>query len=333
MKSCLRSALFKVLVLCAVFAAGSIFAGSAHAQDSYPSRPIQLVVTTAAGGANDLVARAVAERLAEALGQPVVVENQPAGNGGIAAAQVAKAAPDGHTLMFFVDSTLTINPHLYKNLAYEPFRDFAAVSTVTTQPMVMVVNTAVKANNVEEFLALARANPGKLNYASTGVGTALHIGGELFKLMTKTDIVHVPYRATTAAMADIMGGRVEMILIGQSAARGLMAGGKLKILGIAANQRSSLLPDVPTFSEAGVPGYEVVSSFGLVAPAKTPKNIIDRLTREVKKASTDPRFITAMEPQGMHIVATSPEEMAASLRADSKKWGDVITTTGTTIPQ
>ena len=304
-----------------------------RAQDSYPSRPIQLVVTTAAGGALDLVARAVAERLSASMRQPVVIENQPAGNGGVAAGQVAKATPDGYTLMMVVDSTLTINPSLYRNLSYDPFRDFAPVSVVTRLPLVLVTNMTTKANDVGELIALAKANPGKLNYASTGLGTQLHIGMELFKLVTRTDIVHVPYRATTAAMADLMGGRIDLVLIGLSSAKAQVEGGKLRVLAIASPQRSPLLPNVPTMEEAGVPGYEVRSWFGMLAPGRTPQGIIERLSREIKKAAVDPRFIATLAPQGMEIIAGSPDEMLATMRADSKKWSEVIAATGTTINQ
>jgi tripartite-type tricarboxylate transporter receptor subunit TctC len=333
MKQNLRCSTSDVLVMAVLWVAVGLCVGPARAQEPYPSRPINLIVTTAAGGANDLVARALSERLSESMRQPVIIENQPAGNGGIAAGQVARAAPDGHTLIMLVDSTLTINPHLYRNLTYDPFRDFTPVSLVTRLPLVLVTSTATKANDVRELIALAKASPGKLNYASTGVGTVLHIGMELFKLETKTDVVHVPYRATTAAMADVMGGRIDIILIGQSSVKALMESGKLRVLAIASPQRSSLMPDVPTLEEAGVPGYEVRSWFGLLAPAKTPPGIVDRLSREVKKAAADSRFIAALAPQGMQIIASSPEEMLAAMQADSKKWGDVIAATGTTINQ
>ena len=313
--------------------AGFLFAPSAVAQDSYPSKPIQLVVTTAAGGALDLVARTVADRLSASMRQPVIIENQPAGNGGVAAGQFVKANADGHTLMMVVDSTVTINPHLYRNLNYDPFRDFVPVSIVTRLPLVLLSHPGVKANNLKELVALAKANPGKLSYGSTGIGTQLHIGMEMFKLMTKTDILHVPYRATTAAMADLMGGRIDLILIGLSSAKAQVEGGKLRAYAIAAPQRSTLMPDVPSADEAGLPGYEVRSWFGMFAPAKTPQSVVDRLSSEIKQASTDPRFIAALAPQGMQIVASSPSEMAQSLRDDYKKWGDVIRETGTTINQ
>ncbi len=310
---------------------GLTFAAASRAQEGWPSKPIQLVVTTAAGGALDLVARTVAERLSASLHQPIVIDNQPAGNGSVAAGQFAKANPDGHTLMMVVDSTVTINPHLYRNLAYEPVRDFAPVSLVTRLPLVLIANPSVQAENLKELIALAKANPGKLNYASTGVGTQLHIGMELFKLMTKTDIVHVPYRATTVAMADLMGGRIDLVLIGLSSAKAQVESGKVRAYAIAAPERSSLMPDVPSADEAGLPGYEVRSWFGMFAPAKTPPAIIERLAREIRQASSDPKFVAALAPQGMQIVASSPDEMAQALREDGKKWADVIHATGTTI--
>jgi tripartite-type tricarboxylate transporter receptor subunit TctC len=305
----------------------------AAAQDSYPSKPIRLVVTTAAGGALDLVARTVAERLSESMGQPLIIENLPAGNGSIAAGQVAKANPDGYTIMMSVDSTLTVNPHLYRNLPYDPFKDFAPVSVITQLPLVLVTGASSEAKTVQELIANAKANPGKLNYASTGVGTQLHIGMELFKLVTKTDIVHVPYRGTTGAMADLMGGRIDVVLIGQSSAKAQAEAGKVLILGIAASKRSPLMPDVPTMAEVGVPNYEVSSWFAMLAPSNTPKAIVDRLSAEIKKAAQHPKFIAALATQGMEIVAGTPEQMLEAMKTTSKKWGDVIAATGTTINQ
>jgi tripartite-type tricarboxylate transporter receptor subunit TctC len=327
------STTLKYLIVLSALGMGLLSAAAVHAQDSYPSKPIQLVVTTAAGGALDLVARTVADRLSASMHQPIIIENQPAGNGSVAAGQFAKATPDGHTLMMVVDSTVTINPHLYRNLSYDPFRDFAPVSVVTRLPLVLVSHPAVQAHDLRELIAFAKANPGKLNYASTGVGTQLHIGMEMFKLMTRTDIVHVPYRATTSAMADLMGGRIDLVLIGLSSAKAQVETGKLRAYAIAAPQRSSLMPEVPSADEAGLPGYEVRSWFGMFAPARTPPSVIDRLSREIKQASTDPKFVAALTPQGMQIIASSPDEMAQALREDSRKWGDVIRDTGTTINQ
>jgi tripartite-type tricarboxylate transporter receptor subunit TctC len=323
----------KCCAVLSVLGIGLFSAPSAHAQDNYPWKPIQLVVTTAAGGALDLVARTVADGLSAAMHQPIIIDNQPAGNGSVAAGQFAKAMADGHTLMMVVDSTVTINPHLYRHLNYDPFRDFAPVSIVTRLPLMLVSNPGVPARNLQELIAYAKTNPGKLNYASTGVGTQLHIGMEMFKLLTNTDIVHVPYRATTSAMADLLGGRIDLALLGLSSVKAQVESGKLRAYAIAAPQRASLMPDIATADEAGLPGFEVRSWFGMLAPAKAPQSVIDRLAREIKKASIDPKFVAALAPQGMQIVASSPEEMAQAMREDSKKWGDVIRQTGTTINQ
>jgi tripartite-type tricarboxylate transporter receptor subunit TctC len=323
----------KRVVGLSVLGIGLLAAAPVRAQKNYPSKPIQVVVTTAAGGALDLVARTVADWLSPALHQPMIIDNQPAGNGSVAAGQFAKAVPDGHTLMMVVDSTVTINPHLYRNLSYDAFRDFAPVSVITKLPLVLVSHPSVQAQNLKDLIALIKASPGKLNYASTGVGTQLHIGMEMFKLMTGTNIVHVPYRATTSAMTDLLGGRIDLALIGLSSAKMQVESGKLRPYAIAAPQRASLMPDVPTAEEAGLPGFEVRSWFGMFAPARTPPAVIERLSREIKKASTDPKFVDALAPQGMQIVASSPEEMAQSLREDFKKWGEVIRETGTTINQ
>ena len=243
--------------------------GESRAQQAYPTKPIQFVVTTAAGGANDLVARTVGNRLSELLHQPIVIENQPAANGSLAASQVARAPADGHTLMIVVDSTMTINPHLYGNIPYDVFRDFTPISLLTRAPVILLANSEVKANTVQELINLAKASPGKLNYASTGVGTQLHMGMELFKMMTSTDIVHVPYRATTTAMADLLGGRVDLLLASISSAKSGIDAGKLKALAIG-SERSPMMPDVPTIGESGVPGYYVSSWFGMFGPANLP---------------------------------------------------------------
>lgn len=306
---------------------------SSPAQAPYPSKPIQVIVTTAAGGALDLVARTTTERLSETLQQPMVIENLPAGNGTVAAGQFAKATADGHTLMMVVDSTVTSNPHLYKNISYDPFRDFAPVSLITRLPLVLVGNPSLEAKDLGELIAFARANPGKLSYASTGVGTQLHIGMELLKLRSKTNIVHIPYRATTQAMADLLGGRIDLILIGLSSAKANIEAGKLRAYAIAAPQRSPLLPSVPTMQEAGLAEAEVRSWFGMYAPAKTPQPIIDRLSQEIKKASTNPKFVGTLASQGMEIVASSPNEMLEAMQKDSEKWRQVIRETGTTINQ
>jgi tripartite-type tricarboxylate transporter receptor subunit TctC len=305
-------------------------AEEARAQQPYPTKPIQLVVTTAAGGANDLIARTLANRLSELLQQPIVIENQPAANGNVAASHVARAPADGHTLMVVVDSTMTINPHLYDNISYNVFRDFKPVSLIVRAPVVMVVHPGVKANTVQELISLAKSAPGKLNYASSGVGTQLHMGMELFKMMTGTDIVHVPYRATTTAMADLLGGRVDIFLASIGSVKSSIDAGKLKVLAIG-SERSPIMPDLPTIAESGVPGYNVSSWFGMFGPANLPPHVMEKLSSAIKQTAADPRFVAAMAPQGMRVVGGTPAELRAAMQSDSEKWSGVIKRAGIKI--
>jgi len=307
--------------------------GAARAQEPYPSKPIRLVLPQPAGGAVDLIARTLGDRLSESVRQPVIVENQPGANGGLAAGQVVRSAPDGYTLFMAVDTNLVVNPSLYPNLAYDPFRDFIPISVIAKVHLVLVASSNVAANSVQELIAFAKANPGKLNYASIGLGTQAHLGMELFKLMTKTDITQVSYRGTAPAMTDLAAGVVDVMFTGPPSAMALAAGGKVKMLALAAPRRSSLMPQVPTVQEAGVPGYELSGWFGLLAPAKTPQNVVERLSSEVKKAVADPKLKDRLTEQGLEVVGSSSEDMLALMQADTKKWSEVITATGAKIPQ
>jgi tripartite-type tricarboxylate transporter receptor subunit TctC len=304
----------------------------ASAQD-YPARPIKLVLPQPAGGAIDLISRALGDRLAEQMQQPVIVENQPGANGGLAAGQVARSAPDGYTLFMAVDTNLTVNPNLYPNLAYDPFSDFAPISVLTKVSLVLVANPKVPVNNVRELIAYAKANPGKLNYASIGLGTQAHLGMELFKLMTKTDINMVSYRGTAPAITDVVGGQVDVMFTGPPSAKAMSEGGKLKLLAVGGKQRLALVPEVPTVDESGVPGYELVGWFGILAPARTPAPLLDRLTREVRQAVADARFRDKMTAQGLDVFGSTAEQMQALMRADTQKWAEVIKATGAKIPQ
>jgi tripartite-type tricarboxylate transporter receptor subunit TctC len=308
-------------------------AGHPARADEYPTRPIRLILPQPAGGAVDLIARSVGDRLAEQMRQPVIVENIPGANGSLAAGTVARATPDGYTLMLAVDSNLVINPSLYHNLPYDPFRDFVPISVIAKLHMVLVANPKVEANSVDELIAYAKAHPNKLNYASIGLGTAMHMGMELFKHATKTEINQVSYRGTAPAMTDVMAGIVEVMFTGPPSAKSMSEGGKLKLLAVASPERMPLMPDVPTMEEAGVPGYEMASWFGLLAPARTPKVIVDRLSREVKNAIHDPKFGELMKTQGLEIVGSSPEAMLSTMRVDTKKWAELIDATGIKIPQ
>jgi tripartite-type tricarboxylate transporter receptor subunit TctC len=324
-------------IAAAALALGLAIASGAGARlaraEDYPARTIKLVLPQPAGGAVDLIARTLADRLGEQMKQPVIVENMPGANGGLAGAAVARAAPDGYTLFLAVDSNLVINPSLFKNLNYDAFRDFSPIGTIARLYVVLVANPKVPFNSVQELIAEAKAKPNKLNYAGIGFGSAMHMGMEMFKFMTKTEINHVSYRGTAPAITAVVAGEVEMMFTGPPAARSMSEGGKLKLLAVAAPQRLPLMPDVPTVQEAGVPGYELASWFGLLAPAQTPKAIVDRLSQEVRKAVHDPKFADKMKAQGLQIVGSTPEQMLADMRADSKKWADLIEATGIKIPQ
>jgi tripartite-type tricarboxylate transporter receptor subunit TctC len=318
-------------VLIVAFALACCGGLQSHAQEHYPSRPIHFILAQPAGGAVDLISRALAARLSESLQQPVVVENMPGANGGLAGGTVARAAPDGYTLFMAVDNNLTINPHIYPRLPYKPLVDFAPISIVTSAPLVLTARPTLEAQTIPELIALAKANPGKLNFASTGVGGTPHLGMEQFKLITRTQMTHVPYRGTPQAMTDLISGVVDLFLIGQSSAKAQV--GRMKMLAITSAQRSPLMPDLATMREGGVTDYELIGWFGLLAPANTPPSIIETLSRAVKNAAVDPRFVAAMVPQGMTIIANAPAEMAEVMKADTEKWGKVVAETGVKIDQ
>jgi tripartite-type tricarboxylate transporter receptor subunit TctC len=301
--------------------------------DEYPTRAIKLVLPQPPGGAIDLISRALGERLSEQTKQPVIVENMPGANGSLAAGHVARSTPDGYTLFMAVDTNLVVNPNLYPNLAYDQFRDFTPISVLTKVALVLVANPAVPAGNVRELIDLARAQPGKLNYASIGLGTQSHLGMELFKIMTRTDINQVSYRGTAPAVTDVVGGQVDIMFTGPPSAKAMAADGKLRILAVGSRQRLRFMPDVPTIDESGVPGYELTGWFGMLAPARTPAPVLDRLTREVRTALTDARFSERISAHGLEIVGGSAAEMTALMQADTRKWAEVIKQTGARIDQ
>jgi tripartite-type tricarboxylate transporter receptor subunit TctC len=315
------------------FAALGIVAmvSTSRAQNAYPVKPVTIVLPQPAGGAVDLIARTLADRLSDQMKQPFVVENKPGANGGLAATQVTRASPDGYTLFLAVDTNLCVNPNLYPNLGYDPFRDFIPISVLAKVDLILVANAAVPVNSVKELIALAKAQPGKLNYAAIGLGTQQHLGMELFKLMTGTNITQINYRGTAPATTDLLSGVVQVMFTGPQAANAYKSSGKLKSLATTGDKRNPILPDVPTMDEAGVPGYRLSGWFGLLAPAKTPKPVVDRLNAEVQKAVNDPRFKNRLTAQGLEIVGNTQEQMLALMHADTKKWLDVIHKTGVKI--
>jgi len=308
-------------------------AATARADDRYPSRPVKLVLPQPAGGAVDLIARALADRLAEQMGQPFIVENMPGANGSIAGGNVARAPADGYTLMLAVDSNLVINPSLYHTLTYDPFKDFAPISIIARLNMVLVANPKVSANSVRELIDYAKQNPNKLNYAEIGIGSAMHMGMEQFKFMTKTEINRVSYRGTAPAISDVVAGNVDLMFTGPPSAKSMSEGGKLKVLAVASAERMALMPDVPTVAEAGVPGYTMASWFGLLAPAKTSAAIVERLSAETKKAVSSQAFQDRMKSVGLEIDGGTPAAMLETMRSDTQRWAELIKATGITIPQ
>jgi tripartite-type tricarboxylate transporter receptor subunit TctC len=308
-------------------------AATARADDRYPSRPVKLVLPQPAGGAVDLIARALADRLAEQMGQPFIVENMPGANGSIAGGNVARAPADGYTLMLAVDSNLVINPSLYHTLTYDPFKDFAPISIIARLNMVLVANPKVSANSVRELIDYAKQNPNKLNYAEIGIGSAMHMGMEQFKFMTKTEINRVSYRGTAPAISDVVAGNVDLMFTGPPSAKSMSEGGKLKVLAVASAERMALMPDVPTVAEAGVPGYTMASWFGLLAPAKTPTTIVERLAAETSTAVNNQVFKDRMKSVGLDIDGGTPAAMLETMRSDTQRWAELIKATGITIPQ
>jgi tripartite-type tricarboxylate transporter receptor subunit TctC len=306
-------------------------AALAHAQSPYPSKPIRLVVPFPAGGTTDILARAVAQRLTETMGQPVVVDNRPGAGGNIGAELVAKSAPDGYTLLMGTVGTHAINASLYAKMPYDHVRDFAPVILVAGVPNVLVVHPALPVNSVQELIAYGKANPGKLNFASSGNGTSIHLSAELFKTMTGVQMAHVPYKGSAPALVDLAGGQVQLMFDNLPSALALIKGGKLKALAVTSAQRSTALPDVPTVAESGLPGFEASSWFGLLAPAGTPKDIITKLNGEVAKWLATPEAKEKLAAQGAIPFGLPPDEFARHIAAETVKWQKVVKDSGAKI--
>jgi tripartite-type tricarboxylate transporter receptor subunit TctC len=315
--------------LIAAIALASI-ATLAQAQ-AWPSKPIKWVVPFAPGGTTDILARTVGEKLAVALGQPVIIENKPGAGGGVGAEYTAKAAPDGYTIMGGTISTHAINASLYKDLPYDPVKDFVAITLIARVPNMLVVNTAVPAKDVKELIALLKANPNKYSFASSGNGTSQHLSGELFKSMSGTEMQHIPYKGSPPALQDVMGGQVTMTFDNITTAWTLAKAGKLRALAVTTAKRSSIAPDVPTLAESGVPGFEVGSWQGVFAPAGTPPAIVKRLNAEIVKALNLPDVREKLGALGAEIVADSPEEFSALVKSEVVKWADVVKKSGAKV--
>jgi tripartite-type tricarboxylate transporter receptor subunit TctC len=299
---------------------------SAFAADPYPTRPIRMVVGFAPGGGTDLTARPVAQKLSELMRQPVIVENRPGAGGNIATEQVARAAPDGYTLLMGTIASLAISPGLYGNLRFDPEIDFAPVIQVVDATNVLALHPSVPADSVEELIALARK--GSLSAGSSGVAATGHLSIELFNLMAGVKLVHVPYKGGAPAMGDLVGGQVHLIFATAASAIPHLKSGRIKGIAVTTAKRSALLPELPTISEAGLPGFDANNWYGLVAPAKTPRAIIDRLNAEVTRVLDMPEVKTTLFNQGLDPAPGTPEQFGAYIRSERIKWAKVIKESG-----
>jgi len=305
----------------------ALTAGLAQAQ-GFPSKPLRMLVGFAPGGANDILARIVSQKLSESLAQPVIVENR-AGNAGLIAAELlAKAAPDGHTLMLGSTGTQTIAPNLTASLPYDPVNGLAPVSLVGATPSALVVNPALPAHSVPELIALAKARPGRLTYASSGNGTTLHLAGELFKRMAGIELVHVPYKGNAPALTDVLGGQVDMIFSALPPLLPLAKTGKLRILGVGALERHRSAPEIATIAEQGLPGYEMGTWYGVFATGGSPAEVLERLGAELRMALRDPKVRDTIAAQGIDPGASSPAEFRQFFRAEFARWAKLIKDAG-----
>jgi tripartite-type tricarboxylate transporter receptor subunit TctC len=312
----------------AVAALGIGFAASPVAADDFPTRPVTIIVASTPGGGTDIVTRIVGEQLSKQLGQPFVVENIPGAGSLTGTATAAKAAPDGYTLQTGLNASMAVNPSLFAHLPYDPIADFAPVGMLAQFPFALVVSKNFAAHSVKELIAMAKARPGEINYASAGNGTGQHLSMELFKLMTGINLAHVPYRGAAPAYTDVISGQVPVFFDNLASALGQIKGDTVRPLAVSSKARSPLLPDVPTVEEAGVPGYTYYTWFGLWAPKKTPQPIIDKLHAEVQKAVADPgvkeRIIAAAgETMDMPLADIEP-----FLKTEIAKWADVVKRAG-----
>lgn len=320
----LRPALLIAGTIVLVLAVAFKLVGSAAAQ-SYPQRPLHIVVPFAAGGITDVLARALGQRLSETFGQQCVIENKPGANSQIGAEDVAKAAPDGHTLLVTADTTFVMNPHLYAKLSYDPATDFVPITGLGISPQALVVHPSVPARTVAELVDLARKEPGKLNYGTFGPGSSGHLNIELLASMTGTKFNAVHYRGAAPAVTDVIAGHIQMMIVSIGLVRQPWQAGQLKVLGFGSTARLAEFPDVPTIAESGLAGYEAGSWYGLAAPKGTPREIVDKINAMTRRIFEDAafreRFLT---PSFIYSMVSTPEEFAERIRIDSAKWGKVI---------
>jgi len=306
----------------------AVLAPLAPAQEAYPSKPVRIIVPFAAGGVADLLPRIVGEKLTQKWGQPVVVENKVGAAGNIGMAEGARAAPDGYTLLLAPAGNLTVNPKLFPNLPFDTYRDLTPVTLLAQSPNVLVVHPSVPAKSLQELIAYAKANPGKLNFASPGEGSGAHLAGELLKIEAGIDATHVPYKGIAPAVNDLLGGQVQMMFAGISTVLQHVKAGKLVALAIASPKRNPQLPDVPTVSESGLPGFDVTSWYGIVVRAGTPPAIVQKVQRDMTETLQSADVQSRLAALGLEPVGDTPSEFDALIKAETKKWGAIVEKAG-----
>ena len=320
--------MFKKALACVALAAATL-CGTAHAQ-TYPTKPVTIVVPFSPGGATDIMSRLLAERLNKRLGQPVVVENKPGAGTMIASDYVAKAPADGYTLLVAA-SSLGIAPSLYKKVNYDPIKDFAPISQVASVVHVLVVHPSIPAKNVGELVTWLKANPTKANYGSVGAGTSTHLESELFKSVAGVKMAHIPYKGSAPALTDLVGGQLQVMFDAYASSGPFIKDGRVRLLAVTTAQRSKSLPDTPTVSESGLPGYEAMPWLGLVAPAGTPAPVVNRLYTELNDILKEPEVQERFRSLGLDIIGNKPEEFSAFLKKDIVKWAQVIKDSGAKV--
>jgi len=314
---------------CLFIVAAALAAAFAPAQaQDFPTRPITLVISFAPGGSTSIVGRGVAERMSELLGEKIIVDNRPGAGGTVGTRAVAKSEPDGYTLLLGYTGTLAIGPSLYKNVGYDPRKDFAPIGMIGNAPNSLVVNPSFPAKTLAELIAYAKANPGKVNFGSAGAGTASHITGEYFARAAGITLVHIPYKGTGPALTDLLGGHIPMAFAPIPASHSNVAAGKLRALAVTSTTRSGLLPDVPTIAESGIAGFDASLYYGLVAPAGTPRPIIDKLNKVLREALASEAVKRQLGNDGTDITPGSPEDYAALIDKDEKKWARLVKESG-----
>ena len=316
-----RSFLAMLAVASAVSVAGH--APEARAQ-AYPNKPVKLVVPFVAGGATDIVARLVAQKLTSAWGQSVVVENRGGAGGNIGAEAVVKSAPDGYTILVTSGSIVTVNPHMYAKMPFDAKKDLMPITNLASGPQVLVVNPSVPARNVKELIALAKSKPGQLNFGSAGIGSQVHMAGEAFVYAAGIDAQHIPYKGEAASYTDLAGGQVQFMVGNIAGATGHIQAGRIRALGVTSAKRSPQLPDVPTIAEAGIPGFENTGWFGFMAPAGTPKAVIDKIHADTVKVLADQEVKDRLTQLGMAPVGNSPADFAKEIAVEYERWDKVV---------